>query len=89
MATNPLAEFVMAAALLKGAQPQFFQQLCDAVRAYEVQAIGEMLAGEAPHDMFRAQGKVKTVQQLRKHLVECAELRETYTRRETNVRPSS
>lgn len=78
----------MAAAQLKAAAPQFYTQLCDAMRSYEVQAIAEILSSDMPHDLFRAQGKVKTVQQLRKHLNECTELRETYTRRENNARPS-
>ena len=85
---NPLIDIVMAATALKSVAPNHFQMLCDAFRAYEVQAITEMLAGDAPHDMFRAQGKVKTVQQVRKHLVECSELRDTYTRRDQNARPS-
>lgn len=87
MAT-PLSDIVMAAAAIKQIAPSQFQLLCDAFRAYEVQAITEMLAGDAPHDMFRAQGKVKTVQQLRKHLNECYELRDTFQRREGNARPN-
>jgi len=78
----------MAAAQLKAAAPSFYQALCDAMRAYEVQAIAEILASDVPHEMFRAQGKIKTVQQLRKHLNECTELRETYTRRDANARPN-
>jgi hypothetical protein len=89
MANSPLVDVVMSAALLKAAAPVAFDQLCNAIRAYEVQAIGEMLAGDAPHDMFRAQGKIKTVQQLRKHLTECSELRDTYARRDSNARPAS
>jgi hypothetical protein len=85
---NPLSDIVMAASALKGVAPNHFQMLCDAFRAYEVQAIAEMLAGDTPHDVFRAQGKVKTVQQLRKHLTDSAELRDTYTKRETNARSS-
>jgi hypothetical protein len=85
---NPLIDLVMAACAIKQTSPNHFQLLCDAFRAYEVQAIGEMLAGDAPHDMFRAQGKVKTVQQLRKHLVECNELRDTFHRRENHARPN-
>jgi hypothetical protein len=88
MATNPLADIVMAAALLKGAAPQFYSQLCDALRAYEVQSIAEILSSDVPHEMFRAQGKIKTIQQLRKHLNECTQLRDTYTRRDSNGRPS-
>jgi hypothetical protein len=87
MASNPLFDIVMAAAQLKAAAPQFYGQLCDALRAYEVQAIAEILAADVPHEMFRAQGKIKTVQQLRKHLNEATELRETYTRRDANARP--
>jgi hypothetical protein len=88
MAHTPLVELVMSAANLKAAAPQFYAQLCDALRAYEVQAIAEMLAGDTPHDLFRSQGKVKTVQQLRKHLNECFELRDTYSRRDQNARPN-
>jgi hypothetical protein len=89
MASNPLADLVMAAAQLKGAAPQFFSQLCDAMRAYEVQAITEILASDVPHELFRVQGKIKTVQQLRKHLNDCVELRETYTRRDAHARSSA
>jgi len=85
MAT-PLVDLVMAATALKGIAPNQFQMLCEAFRAYEVQAIAEMLSGDAPHDLFRAQGKVKTVQQLRKHLYECTEMRGTFERRDTNAR---
>lgn len=83
---NPISDIVMAACAIKQVAPQPFQMLCDAFRAYEVQAIAEMLAGDAPHDMFRAQGKVKTVQQLRKHLNDCFELRDTFQRRDGNAR---
>jgi hypothetical protein len=89
MATSPLVDLVMAAANLKAAAPQFYVQMCEALRAYEVQAIAEILASDVPHELFRVQGKIKTVQQLRKHLNECTELRDTYTRREVNGRPSA
>jgi hypothetical protein len=79
----------MAAASLKGTSPASFQQLCDAFRSCEKQAIAELTLADTVHDMFRAQGKLKTVRQLRKHLVECTELRDTYQRRETNARPTS
>ena len=88
MATNPLVDIVMAASHLKAAAPNFYQALCDAMRAFEVQAITEILASDTPHEMFRAQGKIKTVQQLRKHLNECNELRDTYARRDANARPN-
>jgi hypothetical protein len=86
MAGNPLVDVVMAAALMKATQPQHFKSFCDAVRAIEVQSIAELASADAPNDMFRAQGKMKFVQQLRKHLTECAELRDTYTRRDHNAR---
>jgi hypothetical protein len=89
MATNPLADLVLAAAHLKGASPKFFADLCNSLRGLEVQAISEILASDDPHDLFRAQGKVKTIQLLRKHLNECAELRDTYHRRELNGRPTA
>lgn len=85
MPANPLADIVLAAASLKGTHPQSFQQLCDAVKSYEAQAIVEMIAADGS-DLLRVQGKVRSVQQLRKHLVECAELRETYNRRDANAR---
>ena len=85
MAANPLVDIVMVASLIKSTMPQQFRELCDAVRALEVQAIGELAVADTSHDMFRAQGKMKFVQQLRKHLVECSELRETYTRRNQNA----
>lgn len=85
MATSPLVDATMAAAQLKGIAPVVFQQLCDALKAHEVQAILELGAADG-NDIYRAQGKLKAVQQLRKHLVECTELRETYTRRDQNAR---
>jgi hypothetical protein len=84
MAEKPLVDLVMAAALIKAQMPQQFQQLCEAVRAMEVQAIVEMIGNDDPSSIFRAQGKVKTIQQIRKQLVECAELRDTYTKRRDN-----
>jgi len=86
MAANPLVDIVMTASLIKATMPQQFRELCDAVRVLEVQAVTEMALAEAPHDMARAQGKWKFIQQLRKHLVECHELRETFTRRDQNAR---
>jgi hypothetical protein len=87
MASNPLTELALAAANLKAVSPSYFNDLLSALRTYEVQAIAEILASDEPPDLFRAQGKVKTVQQIRKHLIECTELRETYQRREANGRP--
>jgi len=89
MAGNPLVDVVMASTLIKATLPQQFKELCDAVRALEVQAISEMAIADTPHDMFRAQGKMKFIQQLRKHLVECSELLDTYTRRDTHGRSSA
>jgi hypothetical protein len=88
MTSNPLAEIVLAACQMKAMHPQEFQRMVDAFRALEITAISELLAGDAPHDMFRAQGRVKTVQQVRKHLQECNELRDKYTRRDQNARPN-
>lgn len=86
MAANPLVDVVMAGSLIKATLPQQYRELCDAVRALEGQAIVEMASADAAHDMARAQGKWKFIQQLRKHLVECNELRDTYTRRDKNAR---
>lgn len=86
MAANPLVDIVMAGSLIKATMPQQFRELCDAVRALEAQAIVEMASADAAHDMARAQGKWKFIQQLRKHLIECNELRDTYTRRDQNAR---
>jgi hypothetical protein len=88
MSDKPLVDLVMVAANLKTASPQLFAQLVDAVRSFEKQAITEMVAGEQPHEVFRAQGKVKTIQQLRRHLQQCSELRDTYQRRDQNARSS-
>ena len=71
---NPLTDVVMAAALLKGGQPIHFSQLIDALRSYEAQAIVALIAADG-NDIYRAQGKVRSVQELRKHLVECSEMR--------------
>jgi len=78
----------MAASQMKAAAPNHFQTLCEAFRAYEVQTILELGAADG-NDIYRAQGKLKTVQQLRKHLYECYELRDTYTRRDQNARSSA
>jgi hypothetical protein len=82
---QPLADIVMAATALKGIAPNQFQMLCEAFRAYEVQTILELGSADG-NDVYRAQGKLKSVQQLKKHLVECTELRSTFERRETNAR---
>jgi hypothetical protein len=89
MASNPLSDLVMAAATLKGSNPVQFQALCAAFRDCEKQAVVELTAADTVHDMFRAQGKLKTVRQLRKHLVECSELRDTYQRRDSHARPTT
>lgn len=88
MANNPMVDIVMASAQIKASMPQQHRELCDAVRALEVQSIAELAIADTPHDMFRAQGKMKFAQQLRKHLTECSELRDTYTRRDNNGRPA-
>lgn len=80
----PLTEIVMAAAQLKGAAPNQYQALVNAIRAYEAATIAEMVSGDQPHEIFRSQGGVKILAQLRKHLVECSELRDTYQQRTTN-----
>lgn len=85
MSKNPLTDIVMAAAPLKAAAPQQFAALVEAVRAYEIATIADMVSSENPHDVFRCQGGVKLVQQLRRHLQECSELRATYQRREPNA----
>lgn len=85
---NPLTEIVMAAAQLKAAAPNQYLALVTAIRAYEAQTIAEMISGEQPHEIFRAQGGVKILSSLRKNLVECTELRDTYQKR-TNHGPGS
>jgi hypothetical protein len=85
MSRNPLTEIVMAAAQLKAAAPQQFGQLMEAIRAYEVATIADMVSSENPHDVFRAQGGVKLVQQLRRHMQESTEMRAKYERREPNA----
>ena len=82
---NPLADIVMAASALKGIAPNQFQMLCEAFRALEVQAILELGSADG-NDVYRAQGKMKFVQQLRKHLTEATELRDTFQRRDQNAR---
>ena len=82
---NPLSDIVMASTALKGIAPNQFQRLCEAFRAYEVQTILELGSADG-NDVYRAQGKLKSVQQLRKHLYECTELRSTFERRENNAR---
>jgi hypothetical protein len=82
---NPLTNIVMAAADLKAVAPQMFGKLVDALRTYEAQAIVEAVNGDEPREIFRAQGKVKVIKSLRKHLQECSELRATYERRGPNA----
>jgi hypothetical protein len=86
MAQNPLVDITMACAQIKGIVPTVFDQLCVALKAHEAQLIAEALAGDNPNDLFRAQGRVKAVQAIRKHITDCTELRDTYTRRDTNAR---
>jgi hypothetical protein len=85
MSKNPLTDIVMAAAQLKAAAPQQFAALMEAVRAYEVATIADLVSSENPHDVFRAQGGVKLLQQLRRHMVESQEMRAKYERREPNA----
>lgn len=85
MANSPLTDLVMAASQLKAAAPQFYAQLIEAMRALEVQSILELGSADG-NDIYRAQGKLKSIQQLRKHLIECSELRDTYTRRDQHAR---
>lgn len=80
-----MTDIVMAAASLKASAPQHYAALVDAIRAYEVATIADMVSSENPHDVFRAQGGVKILSALRKHLQECSELRATYQRREPNA----
>lgn len=79
--SNPLTDIVMIASLIKATMPQQFRELCDAMRALETKSLTELASADRDSEMFRAQGSFKMVRQLRKHLVECSELRETYTRR--------
>ena len=83
MAT-PLVDITLAAAALKAGAPQPFKDICEGVKALEQQISGELLAADTIHDMYRAQGKMKLVQLLHKHLSQCNELREGYQRREKN-----
>jgi hypothetical protein len=76
-----MTTIVMAAADLKAAAPQQYAQLVDAIRAYEKASIVDMVSSDQPHEIFRAQGGVKILSHLRKHLKECTELRATYQRR--------
>ena len=76
----PLTQIVIASCNLKLASPTHFKTFCDTLKAYELSLIEEVLAADAP-DVFRAQGKVKTIKQLIKHIEQCNELRETYGRR--------
>lgn len=76
---NPLPEIVMAAALLKAGQPQHFGMLVDALRAYEAQAIVALIAAD-DNDIYRAQGKVRAIQELRKHVMESSELRARFSK---------
>lgn len=78
---NPLTELVVAAANLKAVAPQLFDKLVDAIRVYEASVIITALDGDEIRDIFRAQGGVKIIKSLRKHLQECNELRATYERR--------
>ena len=77
---NPLTEVVMAAALLKAGQPQHFQQLCEALRSYEAQSIVSLIAADMDADIHRAQGKVRAIQELRKHIAESSELRARFSK---------
>lgn len=85
MAANPLTDVVMAASLIKATMPQQFKELCDAVRAMEANSLAELASAEG-NEVFRAQGAFKIIRSLRKHLVECIELRATYQRRDTHGR---
>ena len=82
MASNPLVDIVMASALIKATMPQQYQELCSALRTLEAQAIAELASASGRKGIYKAQGKHQFVQQLRKHVIECAELRETFTRRD-------
>ena len=85
MSKSILTDLVMAAAPLKAAAPQQYAALVEAIRAYEVATITDMVSKENPHDVFRAQGGVKILSALRRHLHECTELKQTYQRREPNA----
>lgn len=81
MSDKPLMDLIMVACDLRATNPTIFQRLVSAVRSLEVQAIADMVSSDQPHEVFRSQGGVKTIQRLRKHIAECAELRDQYERR--------
>jgi hypothetical protein len=87
MAVSPHTDVVMAAASLKATAPEAFKSFCDTLRSYEGQSIVEMIGADG-NDLFRAQGKTKTIQELRKHIVECYELKDKFIRRDSNARTS-
>lgn len=86
MAKNPVTDVVMAAAQLKSAAPQQFTALVEAIRAHEKALIVDMVSSEQPTEIFRAQGGVKIMRQLRQNMQNCTELRAQYERREPNAR---
>lgn len=85
MAKQPLTDIVIAAANLKAVAPQMFDKLVDAVRSYEATLIVTALEGDEVRDVFRAQGGVKIIKQLRKTMQQCSELRSTYERRASDA----
>lgn len=85
MSKNPMTDIVLAAATLKSMAPQQYAQFVEAIRTYEKATIIDMVSSEQPHMIFRAQGGVKILSNLRKHLRDCTELRATYQRREPNA----
>jgi hypothetical protein len=87
MAVTPLTELVMAAATLKGVGGHAFQQVCAALRSLEKQAVTELVVADG-NELYRVQGKLKILRQLRKHFVECTELRDAYQRRNEHGRPT-
>lgn len=85
MEKNPTTMVVMAAAKLKAVAPAQYQEFVDAVRSLEKASIVDMVKSDHPHEIFRAQGGVKTLRTLRQNLQKCTELRATYERREPNA----
>ncbi len=81
---NPLVDIAFHASVIKATAPAPFKLLCEALLALEQQTHSELAAADTTHDIFRAQGKLKLIQQLYKQLSQCAELRDGYQRREKN-----
>lgn len=88
MSERPLVDLVLTAVKLKAASPETYAELVECFRSIEKKAIAELLAGDQPHEIFRGQGVVKKIQEIRRHLQNCSQLRDTYVRRQDNARPN-